>query len=85
MGIKGCAMKDYEKYELDLRAKFAEQNPHPTSEQLAANYRENTKLVMKFLAQKNVDAIERERIGRINDWLASAWRGSRRTPVERER
>jgi hypothetical protein len=78
-------MKDYEKYELDLRAKFAKENPNPTPEQLVANYRENTELVMKFLAQKNVDAIERERIGRINDWLASAWRGSRRTPAEMER
>jgi hypothetical protein len=51
------AMKDYEKYEMELREKFAEQNPNPTAEQSADNYRENTDLVMKFLAEKNFEAI----------------------------
>jgi hypothetical protein len=77
-------MKDYELYEKELRQKFAEQHANPTPEQSARNYRENTDLVMKFLAQKNFEAIERERALMINDWLGSAWRGSRCAPVKEQ-
>jgi len=78
-------MKDYEKYEQELRAEFVSKHPNATPEQLIENYRENTGLVMAFIAQKNVDAIDRDRIERINDWLGSAWRGSRGVVEEIER
>ena len=52
-------MKDYEKYEKDLRERFAEQYPNPTPEQSTKTEARITGLVTDFLAQKNMEAIER--------------------------
>ena len=54
-------MKDYELYEKNLYARFAERYPDLTPQERAKIHKEGERLVIDFLAEKNFAALERSK------------------------